>query len=179
MTRPLSMSPTSRVGAPPPAGSATRTLAKDNPRKRSVNEISAICRGDTVPRTHPPAVPVGMHATSAGDQIDPAPLDTPLPRAAQKISPRGAEAMPRAQRPARIATHCPPCLVPMSPTAYRRVTCSLQLLTPPPAISSWPVPLPPAPPPVGVPHPPLPIQTPVFFDLPYRVRLPLSSRGAY
>ena len=70
-----------------------------------------------------------------------------------------------AQRPARIDPTARRCPVPMSPTAYRRVTCSLQVMTPPPAVGQWPMPLPPAPPPRGAPHPPLPIQTPVFFDL--------------
>jgi len=68
-----------------------------------------------------------------------------------------------AQRPARIDPTARRCPVPMSPTAYRRVTCSLQVMTPPPAVGQWPMPLPPAPPPRGAPHPPLPIQTPVFF----------------
>jgi hypothetical protein len=77
--------------------------------------MGAIGRCDTVPRTHPPAVSVGMHAISAGDQISPAQLDTALPRAAQEISPRGAEALPMAQHPARIDRTARRCPVPLPP----------------------------------------------------------------
>jgi hypothetical protein len=117
--------------------------------------------------------PVGMHATSLG-----MPLEVVLESARLDEAPNVESVKPfSAPRALEMASSAPPYFVMTlfverrgaaragapAPTAYRRVTCSLQLLSPPPARWQWPVPLPPAPPPRGDPHPPLPIQTPVFF----------------
>jgi len=53
-----------------------------------------------------------MHATGAGDQISPAPLDTALPQAAQKISPEAPRPCrernaPRGSTPLPAVARCP------------------------------------------------------------------------